>query len=96
LPPPIQDVIPNRAEKKFVIPNWTKKEVCHSEPDQKKGLSFRTGLRKRFVIPNRAEGAVRNLLFLHATTDPCHSKRQQVPRDAFSVHRNDKILRMGN
>jgi hypothetical protein len=64
--------------------------------DQKKGLSFRTGPRKRFVIPNRAEGAVRNLLFAGATTNQCHSTGQQVPRDAFSVHRNDKILRMGN
>jgi hypothetical protein len=50
---------------------------------------------KGFVIPNRAEGRVRNLLFARAATNLCHSTGQQVPRALFSAHRNDKSLGMG-
>ncbi len=56
-----REVIPNPAKKGFVIPNPAKKRFYHSEPCQKKACHSEPS-QKSFVIPNRAEGPVRNLL----------------------------------
>jgi hypothetical protein len=47
----------------------------------------------RDVIPNRAEGAVRNLL--SRDHEPLPLQGTAGSSHAFSAHRNDKILKMG-